>query len=44
MASVGGTNGGGVFPLGSTNAVLATANSGLEFIGWTGDATGQRIH
>jgi uncharacterized repeat protein (TIGR02543 family) len=38
--SAGGTNGGGIFPAGSTNAVLATANSGFEFIGWTGDATG----
>jgi uncharacterized repeat protein (TIGR02543 family) len=38
--SVGGTIGGGLFPVGSTNAVLATANSGFEFIGWTGDATG----
>jgi hypothetical protein len=39
-ASAGGTNGGGVFPVGTTNAVLATPNSGFEFIGWTGNATG----
>jgi len=38
--SVGGTNGGGIFPEGSTNTVLATPDSGFEFIGWTGDATG----
>ena len=34
--SGGGTN----LPEGSTTYVTATTNSGFEFIGWTGDATG----
>jgi uncharacterized repeat protein (TIGR02543 family) len=37
----GGTvSGGGALQEGSTEMVTATANSGFEFIGWTGDATG----
>jgi hypothetical protein len=38
--SAGGTNGGGIFPQGSSNTVMATPNSGFEFIGWAADATG----
>jgi hypothetical protein len=37
----GGTvSGSGTFQEGSPETVTATANSGFEFIGWTGDATG----
>jgi uncharacterized repeat protein (TIGR02543 family) len=44
-ASVSPTNGGtvgggGTFQEGSSGLVTATADSGFEFIGWTGDATG----
>jgi uncharacterized repeat protein (TIGR02543 family) len=39
-ANDGTVSGGGTFPAGSTNTVMATANTGFEFIGWTGDATG----
>jgi hypothetical protein len=40
-ASSGGTvTGGGVFPEGSVEPVTATPDSGYEFIGWTGQATG----
>ncbi len=38
--SASGTNAGGTYPLGSTNTVTALANTGFEFIGWSGDATG----
>ena len=37
----GGTvSGGGTFVQGATTNITAAANSGFEFIGWTGDATG----
>lgn len=39
-ASAGGTNGGGIFPLGSLQSILATAHDGFKFVGWTGAASG----
>ena len=40
QAGGGTVSGGGAFQEGSPETVTATANSGFEFIGWTGDATG----
>jgi uncharacterized repeat protein (TIGR02543 family) len=38
--SSGGIDGGGLYPQGAQLSVVATANAGYEFIGWSGDATG----
>jgi hypothetical protein len=39
-ANGGIVSGGGIFAVGSTNTVTATASSGFKFIDWSGDATG----
>ena len=39
-ANGGTVNGSGTFASGSSNTVTATANSGFEFVGWSGDVTG----
>jgi len=37
---LGGTNGSGLFPVGSVQQVLAVTNSDFKFIGWTSNGTG----